>query len=81
MTTSPTAPLLEVRELGVDFDIERGHLHAVRGVSFTLHARDRLGIVGESGCGKSTVVLAMMGLLPPNAEVSGQVLLLSLIHI
>lgn len=75
MTTSPTAPLLEVRELGVDFDIERGHLHAVRGVSFTLRARDRLGIVGESGCGKSTVVLAMMGLLPPNAEVSGQVLL------
>lgn len=75
MTTSPTAPLLEVRELGVDFDIERGQLHAVRGVSFTLNARDRLGIVGESGCGKSTVVLAMMGLLPPNAEVSGQVLL------
>jgi len=75
VTTTSTAPLLEVRELGVDFDIERGHLHAVRGVSFTLHARDRLGIVGESGCGKSTVVLAMMGLLPPNAEVSGQILL------
>ena len=75
MTTSVTAPLLEVRDLGVDFDIERGQVHAVRGVSFTLHARDRLGIVGESGSGKSTVVLAVMGLLPPNAEVSGQVLL------
>jgi ABC-type microcin C transport system duplicated ATPase subunit YejF len=74
MTESVTAPLLEVRDLGVDFDIGRGQLHAVRGVSFTLHSRDRLGIVGESGCGKSTVVLAMMGLLPPNAEVSGQVL-------
>jgi peptide/nickel transport system ATP-binding protein len=70
-----TAALLEVRDLHVDFDIDPGQLHAVRGVSFTLHARDRLGIVGESGCGKSTVVLAMMGLLPPNAEVSGQVLL------
>jgi len=75
MTTSVTAPLLEVRDLGVDFDIGGGQLHAVRGVSFALHARDRLGIVGESGCGKSTVVLAMMGLLPPNAEVSGQILL------
>ena len=74
MTESVTAPLLEVGDLGVDFDIGRGQLHAVRGVSFTLHSRDRLGIVGESGCGKSTVVLAMMGLLPPNAEVSGQVL-------
>ena len=75
MTTSVTAPLLEVRDLGVDFDIGGGQVHAVRGVSFTLRPRDRLGIVGESGCGKSTVVLAMMGLLPPNAEVSGQVLL------
>ncbi len=75
MTTSVTAPLLEVRDLGVDFDIGGGQVHAVRGVSFSLHPRDRLGIVGESGCGKSTVVLAMMGLLPPNAEVSGQVLL------
>jgi len=75
MTTSVTAPLLEVRDLGVDFDIGGGQVHAVRGVSFTLHPRDRLGIVGESGCGKSTVVLAVMGLLPPNAAVSGQVLL------
>ena len=68
------SPVLEVRDLHVEFDIESGHLHAVRGVSLALHARDRLGIVGESGCGKSTLVLAMMGLLPPNAEVSGQVL-------
>ena len=75
MTTPASTPLLEVRDLGVDFDIGHGQLHAVRGVSFKLHARDRLGIVGESGCGKSTVVLAMMGLLPPNAEVSGQILL------
>jgi oligopeptide/dipeptide ABC transporter ATP-binding protein len=66
--------VLEVRDLHVEFDIEFGHLHAVRGVSVALHARDRLGIVGESGCGKSTLVLAMMGLLPPNAEVSGQIL-------
>ena len=49
MTTPAAPPLLEVRDLSVDFDIERGQLHAVRGVSFTLHARDRLGIVGESG--------------------------------
>ncbi len=68
-------PLLQVRDLHVDFDLGKSRVCAVRGVSFTLEARSRLGIVGESGCGKSTAVLAMMGLLPPNAEVCGQVLL------
>jgi peptide/nickel transport system ATP-binding protein len=70
-----TAPLLEVRDLSVTFDVGRSSVKAVCGVSFAIDARTRLGIVGESGCGKSTAVLAVMGLLPPNAEVSGQVLL------
>lgn len=68
-------PLLQVRDLSVEFDSGTRKVAAVRGVTFTLNERSRLGIVGESGCGKSTAVLAVMGLLPPNAEVSGQILL------
>ncbi len=66
--------LLEVRDLNVWFDLPRGgRLHAVRGVSFDLEAGERMGLVGESGCGKSTTILALMSLLPPSAEVSGEV--------
>jgi peptide/nickel transport system ATP-binding protein len=69
---------LEVRGLNVWFDAPRGvdgQVHAVRGVDFRLDAGERFGLVGESGCGKTTTMLALMGLLPPSAEVSGQVLL------
>jgi peptide/nickel transport system ATP-binding protein len=70
------APLLEVRDLHVWFELPGGReLHAVQGVSFELGRGERLGLVGESGCGKSTTVLALMGLLPPSASVSGEVLL------
>ena len=68
--------LLEVRDLHVWFDLpEGGKLHAVRGVSFDLDAGERVGLVGESGCGKTTTILAMLGLLPPSATVAGEVLL------
>jgi oligopeptide/dipeptide ABC transporter ATP-binding protein len=68
--------LLEVEELNVWFDLPRGgSLHAVQGVSFSLDRGGRLGLVGESGSGKSTTVLGMLGLLPPNATLSGRVLL------
>lgn len=71
-----TAPLLEVRDLRVRFTPHGGPpVDAVRGVSLTLEPGQRLGLVGESGCGKSTTMLALMGLLPPNAEVSGSILL------
>jgi peptide/nickel transport system ATP-binding protein len=69
---------LEVRELNVWFDAPRGvaePVHAVRGVNFALRAGERFGLVGESGCGKTTTMFALMGLLPPSAEVAGQVLL------
>ncbi len=66
--------LLEVDDLHVWFDLPEGQqLHAVQGVSFTLEGGDRMGLVGESGCGKTTTVLALMGLLPPSATVSGDV--------
>ncbi len=68
--------LLRVEELHVWFDLGHGdELHAVQGVSFDLDAGDRLGLVGESGCGKTTTILALMGLLPPNASVAGRVVL------
>jgi oligopeptide/dipeptide ABC transporter ATP-binding protein len=66
--------LLEVRDLHVWFDLGRGsEVHAVRGVSFDLDVGARFGLVGESGCGKTTTVLALMGLLPPTASVAGEV--------
>ena len=69
-------PLLQVEDLNVIFNVQDGDpVHAVRGVSFDLSQGDRMGLVGESGCGKSTTLYALMGLLPPNAEVSGRVLL------
>jgi peptide/nickel transport system ATP-binding protein len=68
--------LLDVRDLHVWFDLpDGGKLHAVRGVSFDLNAGERVGLVGESGCGKTTTILAMLGLLPPSATVAGEVLL------
>ena len=68
--------LLEIRDLHVWFDLPRGaELHAVQGVSFALEPGDRMGLVGESGCGKTTTILAIMGLLPPTASVAGQVIL------
>ena len=58
------APLLEVEDLAVEFRID-GQVHrAVQGVSFALHRGRTLGVVGESGCGKSVTSLAIMRLLP-----------------
>ena len=68
--------VLAVEDLHVWFDLPGGaELHAVQGASFALEAGERLGLVGESGCGKTTAILAMMGLLPPNASAAGRVLL------
>ncbi len=66
--------LLEVSDLHVWFDLPQDQqVHAVQGVSFALDPGERFGLVGESGCGKTTTILATMGLLPPNASVSGEV--------
>jgi oligopeptide/dipeptide ABC transporter ATP-binding protein len=66
--------LLEVRDLHVWFDLPEGRqLHAVQGVNLDLDAGERIGLVGESGCGKTTTILAMLGLLPPSATVAGDV--------
>jgi peptide/nickel transport system ATP-binding protein len=66
-------PILRVDGLEVSFPSEAGPVRAVRGVSFEVGAGEVLGIVGESGSGKSVSALATMGLLPPQAQVSGSI--------
>jgi peptide/nickel transport system ATP-binding protein len=68
-----TAPLLEIKELKVVFRGER-QTHAVDGVDLEVERGATLGLVGESGCGKSVTALAVMGLIPGSAaEISGSV--------
>jgi peptide/nickel transport system ATP-binding protein len=66
--------LLEVSDLSVRFDSDQGRVHAVDKMAFTLEQGEVLGIVGESGCGKSVTVMSMLRLLPPTATVSGSAL-------
>ena len=61
------ANILEVRNLTVEFDVEGGVVHAVTDVSYTLGEGETLSIVGESGCGKSTIGRAVTMLVPPTS--------------
>jgi len=63
--------VLAVRDLSVAFDGPGGPVTVVDGVSFTLRAGEVLGIVGESGCGKSVTALSLLQLLPPNGQING----------
>ena len=65
----PGAPLLEVENLRIRFAIESGSVSAVDGVSFRLESGEALGIAGESGCGKTTTALSLVGLLPANGRI------------
>ncbi|MEC3976780.1 ABC transporter ATP-binding protein [Amycolatopsis sp. H20-H5] len=72
-TEKPTGTVLEVSGLEVSFPSESGRVNAVRGLSYQVAAGEVLGIVGESGSGKSVSSLAVMGLLPPQARISGSI--------
>ncbi len=68
------APLLDVRDLSVTYGSGQESVRAVRGVSFSLAAGETLGMAGESGCGKTTVALSLLRLLPGSARLDGEIL-------
>lgn len=73
-----TGSALQLRDLNVWFDPRDGGgepLHTLKGIDLDIAPGERVGLVGESGCGKTTTILAAMGLLPPSATVSGSVLI------
>ena len=67
-----TDPVLQMEDLTVRFHLKRGQLTAVDGVTLTVHRSETFGLVGESGCGKSTMARLLIRLLDPD---EGQVLL------
>jgi peptide/nickel transport system ATP-binding protein len=70
-----TGSVLDIRDLSVSYDTDRGSLHALRNVTFPINQGRIVGIVGESGCGKSTLISAIIRLLAPNAQIeSGSIL-------
>ncbi len=76
MTVSPKPPLLEVKDLRIEFPTRRGILVAVDGVSFDIAEGEVLGVVGESGAGKSLTGASIIGLLEPPGRISdGQIYL------
>lgn len=67
-----TGPLLSIEDLDLRFASDRGELHALHGVSLTVNEGEIVGLVGESGCGKSITAAAVLGLLPmPPARIAG----------
>ena len=66
--TTPSAALLDVRGLGIFFRTEAGKVQATRDVSFGVRPGERVGIVGESGCGKTVTGLSILGLLPQRSS-------------
>lgn len=73
-TKDDAAELPVVRDLAIRFPDRYGDIPVVDSLNFTVHEGETLGLVGESGCGKSITSLAVMGLLARNAEVSGEIL-------
>lgn len=71
--TSDPEVVLRARDVRVTFPSRSGRVLAVRGISLTVRAGEIVGVVGESGCGKSTFALALQDLLRPPAEVEGEV--------
>jgi peptide/nickel transport system ATP-binding protein len=68
---SSREPVLQVEDLRVDIALRRSTVHAVDGVTFAINPGETLGLVGESGCGKTTIGLALLGLLPSGGRIAG----------
>ncbi len=69
-----SAPLLEVKNLSIRFPEQHGEVDVVDAISFSVRPGETMALVGESGCGKSLTSLAVMGLLPASARISGEIL-------
>ena len=67
-------PLIDVSNLSIELQTHRGPAYAVRNISFQINRGEALGLIGESGCGKSITAMALLGLLPESATVTGQAL-------
>ena len=67
--TDKSSPVLKVEDLAVAYKVRGGEIEAVQNVSFEIHRGDSHGIVGESGCGKSTVAWAIVNFLGANGYV------------
>lgn len=66
-----SVPVLDIRNLHVDFKTRHGVLHALNGISFSIARGEVLGVVGESGAGKSLTGSAIIGLLEPPGHIAG----------
>src|SRR5947199_10444148 len=70
----PREMLLDIRNLHVSFTGYRGHSRVLNGVNLTVGRGEKVGLVGETGCGKSLTVRAVLGLLqPPRARIRGEI--------
>jgi peptide/nickel transport system ATP-binding protein len=65
----PHVPILDVRDLAISYETRQGDVPAVRGVSFDIQRAETLGIVGESGCGKSTIAFGIVNFLGSNGKI------------
>src|SRR5882757_9788167 len=70
-------PLLELKNLNIAFNTDRGQVRPVRDVSYSIYPGQTMAVVGESGCGKSVTALSILRLIPspPGKVLSGEVLL------
>jgi len=66
-------PLLEIKEFSIEYILDKNTVRAVDGVSLILEKGELLGLIGESGSGKTTIALSIMGLLPDNSRTSGTI--------
>jgi len=74
MTEKTKQPLVSVKDLHVEFDVRDGIVHAVDGASFNIFRGQTLGIIGESGCGKSITAKAIMNMVPKPGKMRGEII-------